>query len=273
MAALLYGGPRSVLTGMAALRRHDLPGQRPTSRGFAADQPDMIDILVPRAMQRVHAGFVRLHRTARLPELICVAGEARFVLPPRAVADAARPMTDINSVRAVVAGAVQRGLCPISLLAHELANGPVSGSGLLRKALAEVAEGVRSVAEAQLRDLVVRARLPMPMFNPRLTVNGKFLAKPDCWWPGSGVAAEADSREWHFSPHDWEQTLARHARMSAYGIVVLHFTPAQIRTRQAEVADVIRRALEAGRGRTLPRIRAIPADQSAVLAAARRSRP
>ena len=96
----------------------------------------------------------------------------------------------------------------------------------------------------------------MPLFNPRLFVGSEFPAMPDCWWPKLVVAVEADSRAWHFSPRDWEQTLARHARMSAHGIVVLHFPPKRIRHQRAEVADQIRRALVSGR--KLPQILTIP---------------
>ena len=187
---------------------------------------------------------------------------------PRAVADAVRPLTDLADVRAVVAEAVQRGRCSIQHLAEELAAGPARGSGLFRRALAEVAEGIRSAVEADLRDLIRWARLPTPLYNPRLLVGREFLAMPDCWWPESGVAGEADSRAWHFSPDDWEQTLARHARMSAHGIIVLHLTPQRIRSRRREVADEIRRALAVGR--QLPQIRTISADQSHALAVDRR---
>jgi very-short-patch-repair endonuclease len=62
-----------------------------------------------------------------------------------------------------------------------------------------------------------------------------------------------DSREYHLSPEDHERTLERHARMSAHGITVLHFTPRQIRTQPAQVAATIKSALAAARGRpTLP---------------------
>ncbi|MBO0815119.1 MAG: hypothetical protein J2P30_08230, partial [Actinobacteria bacterium] len=115
----------------------------------------------------------------------------------------------------MVASAVQQRQCPLELLADEVRDGPVRGSALLRQALAEVGVGIRSPAEADLKDLIKWARLPMPMFNPRLFVGRAFLASPDCWWPESGVAAEVDSRAWHLSPRDWENTLARHARMSA----------------------------------------------------------
>ena len=258
---MLYAGPSSVLTGAAALRRHGLSAYRP--HGDGRDQGSAMDVLVPLANRRSDAGFVSLHRTARLPEGFCVAGEVRFVFAPRAVADAVRPMTELNDVRAVVAEAVQTGRCSITHLAGELAAGPTCGSGLLRRALAEVAEGIRSVAEADLRDLIRWARLPAPLYNPRLTVDGEFLASPDCWWPESGVAGEADSRAWHFSPDDWEQTLARHARMSAHGIIVLHLTSHRIRFKRREVAEQIRRALTAGR--QLPQIRTISADQTPAL--------
>jgi hypothetical protein len=266
MAALLYAGPRSVLTGIAALRRHGLSARWP--RGNAQDQRSPVDVLVPLVNRRVDAGFARLHRTARLPAGFCIAGEAQFVFAPRAVADAVRPMTDLADVRAVVAEAVQRGRCSIQHLAEELTAGPAWGSALFRQSLAEVAEGVRSAVEADLRDLIRWARLPTPLYNPRLIVDGEFLASPDCWWPESGVAGEADSRAWHFSPDDWEHTLARHARMSAHGIIVLHLTSHRIRFKRREVAEQIRRALTAGR--QLPQIRTISADQTPALAAGRR---
>ena len=250
MAALLYAGPCGVLTGAAALRRYGLAGPR----------TDLVDVLVPAGVQKRDAGFARIHRTARLPERVAVAGGVQFALPPRAVADAVRGLADIGEVRAVVAGAVQRRKCPVGLLAAELDSGPRQGSALLRRALAEVADGVRSAAEADLRTLIKRAKLPIPMFNARLFIGRVFLASPDCWWPDAGVAAEADSRQWHLSPRDWEETLARHARMSAHGIIALHFTPGQVSAQRNEVVAAIRDALAAGASRPLPHIRALPAS-------------
>jgi very-short-patch-repair endonuclease len=63
--------------------------------------------------------------------------------------------------------------------------------------------------------------------------------------------------------------MARHARMSAHGIVVLHFPPRQIRHQREQVATIIRRALAAGR--KLPQITTIPADQRNALAVGRQS--
>lgn len=138
MAALLYAGPRSLITGSAAVRRHRL---RPAG-------PDVVDVLIPWQRRRQSAGFVRVHRTRRLPERLYVTGKIRFTKAPRAVADAARSLTRFDDVRHVVCDAVQRRACTVAELTEELEAGPAAGSALFREALAEIGDGVRSVAEA-----------------------------------------------------------------------------------------------------------------------------
>jgi len=235
MAALLYAGPRSVLTGYSALRRH----------GLADAPPAVHSLLVPPGIQRQSYGFVQLQRTARLPGQVCVSGDIRFAMIPRAVADAARALASPREVTALVAGAVQRRRCPIPLLAAELADGPVRGSALLRRALQDVTCGIRSVTEGDFRRLILRAGLPEPVFNASLYAGAQFIAVVDAWWPDAGVAAEVDSREWHLSPQDWERTLRRHASLSAHGVVVLHFTPSQLRREPGHVVATLRSALTA----------------------------
>jgi hypothetical protein len=250
MAALLYAGPVSLITGPAALFRH----------GVRVAHTEFVDVLVPTSTQRRNLEFVRMHRSTRMPELMHVRDGLRYVPVARAVADSARAMQAIGDVRAVVADAVQRGRCPLDVIAGEARSGPSRGSALLRQAVAEVGEGIRSATEGDFRGLIKHAGLPMPMFNPSLYAGGRFIARPDCWWPDAGVAAEADSREWHLSPREWERTLARHALMSAHGIVVLHFTPQQIRTQAATVVANLRAALEAGRRRPPLAIEAVRCD-------------
>jgi hypothetical protein len=134
-----------------------------------------------------------------------------------------------------------------------------------------VAQGVRSGAEADLVTLIRRSRLPIPMLNPRLFVGAELLAVPDAWWPEAGVAAEVDSREWHLSPDRWKATMARHARMSAQGIIVLHFPPSRIRTAGREVAAEIRSALAATCGRDLPAVRVESAARALIPTGTRRA--
>jgi very-short-patch-repair endonuclease len=249
LAALLYAGPGSVITASAAMRR----------LGLRTPSTSDVDVLVPAAMQRQSLSFVKLHRTTRMPDLFCVSGPIRFAMAPRAVADAARGLKDLREVRAVVAGSVQQDWCRIAELAKELDEGPMPGSARFRRVLAEVAVGVRSPAEAEFCDLLISAGLPMPMFNARLYIGDVLIAIADAWWPDAGIAAEVDSRAWHLSAEDWEQTLQRHALMTAKGILVLHFTPKQVRTEPAYVITTLRAALDAGRNASRLRVRALPA--------------
>jgi hypothetical protein len=181
-----------------------------------------------------------------------------FALPARAVADTVRALARLGDVRAVVAAAVQERRCAIAELREELAPAPSNGrTARLRTVLDEVAGGITSAPEGDFLDLIRRSDLPMPMFNPRLYLNRKFLAQPDAWWPESGVIAEVDSRQWHASPDDWEETMRRHARLGAVGIFVLHFSPHQIRAEPDRVRRALAGALAAGR--PLPGIATRPA--------------
>lgn len=250
MAALLHAGAGSVLTGLAALH----------GMGLIAAQPRCFDVLVPATRRSSSRAFVRVHRTTQMPRSVTRQGRRSYALPPRAFADAARFLSDISEIRALIAGAVQRRDCPLPALVRELSQGQRRHSAGLRRVLDEVAEGIRSVTEAEFRDLIKRARLPRPMFNPGLfTADGSFIARPDAWWPREGVAAEIDSREWHLSPADWERTMRRHARMSSHGILVLHFPPRQIRTDPATVTAAITDTLAAGAARPVLRLIARPA--------------
>lgn len=248
-AAVLYAGEPSVITGSAALAR----------MGVRVPTPDFIDVLVPRDQRRQSKDFVRIHRTVRMPARPWRSDGLHWAPPARAVADAVWGLTDMNSARALVAGAVQQGKCTVEQLSAELRAGPNQGSGALRAALEEVAEGIASVAEGDLRKVIRNGGLPKPMYNPRLFVGDEFIGSPDAWWPDAGVACEVDSREWHLSPADWERTQTRHARMSAHGIIVLHYAPRRIRSDPAGLVVEIGKALESGRQRGPLPIKAVPA--------------
>ena len=96
---------------------------------------------------------------------------------------------------------------------------------MFRSVLAEVADGIRSTAEGDLRDVIRTARLPIPLFNPSLYDGDAFLGKPDAWWQDAGVAGKVDSRAWHLSPDHWDRTRQRHDLMGVSGVIVLHFSP------------------------------------------------
>jgi len=240
MAALLYAGPKSVLTGAVAVRRHRLqcPGL------------NQVDVLVPEDVRVRSAGYVRIVRTGRMPEKFFRTNRIRFAPLARAVADATRPMANQGDVRAVVAEAIQNGRCDVASLVAELNQGPVGGSRLYRVALRECIDGSRSAAEGDLMTLIGRSDLPEPMYNAELyTADGTFLGIADVWWQRAGVAAEVDSRRYHLSPADYERTVMRHNRMAAQGINVLHFLPDTVRTEPSTVIRSLRGAIRSGAAR------------------------
>jgi hypothetical protein len=176
----------------------------------------------------------------------------------RAIVDAARQITDLAEIRELVASAGQRGKVLIAHLARQLDAGPAAGSARLRRVLAEVADAVRSAAEADLRTLIIQSRLPTPLYNPSLYVGGGF-------WPGRTCGGQEQawprrSIPWPGTllPADYERTLARHDRMIAQGIRVLHFAPRQLRIAKREVAQQIRSTLAQSTG-PLPHIVTRPA--------------
>lgn len=117
MAALLYAGDGAMITSLAALRRYQI----------RAPQGRVVQVLIPASRHRASRAFVAVQRTTRIPRRFSVAGPIQYVLPARAVADAARVLTGLADVRAVVAAAVQRQCCTVPDLAGELASGPHRG--------------------------------------------------------------------------------------------------------------------------------------------------
>lgn len=250
VAALLHAGPRSVITGPAAVRRHRL-----TCAGL-----NEIDVLIPREVRIQSTGFVHIVHTSRMPRFH-MTGPIRFAELPRAVCDAARAMARPGDVRAVVAEAIQRGRCDLASLINETNSGPSRGSRLLRLALGEVRDGVRSAAEADLRSLIEHSDVEKPMYNPALyTADGEFLGIADAWWQRAGVAAEIDSRQYHFFGESYERTLLRHNKVTAHAISVLHIPPGSLKREPSAILRDIRKSVENGNMRPPLPIVAIPVE-------------
>ncbi|MEJ3743373.1 hypothetical protein WEI85_08810 [Actinomycetes bacterium KLBMP 9797] len=223
IAAQLYCGSSSQLTGPAALRAH---GMR------YVPEDERLHMLVPHARHLSSSGFVVVQRTHRLDDRPIERGLVQVVSPARAAADTARMCEDLRAVRAIVAESVQRRLTTVPQLRAELTAGSRKGSGLLRQAIDEVSDGVRSAPEASLRDIAqATAALPPILWNPTLvTLDGVELPTPDGWIDEVGIALEVDSREHHAMPEEWARTLHRHNVLTSLGALVLHFTPTAVYT-------------------------------------------
>jgi len=242
-AALVYCGGGATLTGLSALRLH---GSRQLP-----DHP-ALHVLVPHKRRRLSTGFVIVERTIRLPEHRNVRG---FACAPiaRAAIDAARRLTNTAQGRALLAEVVQRRMCSLRELVVELSDAQIRGTALPRKVLREVNGGIRSVAEGDAKRLLTAHHIPPALWNCDIyDEQGQWLGCPDAVWLEHGVVLEIDSLEWHLSPADYRRTQARHRRMTAAGLLVVHVTPSTVRDQGPEFLDELRRTLATASSRPAP---------------------
>lgn len=155
---------------------------------------------------------------------------AEIVHTARAVADTALQYRRYRPVRALVTTAIQRQACEVEDLISELDGGPRNGSAWLRRALSDVLDGAKSIAEAEAIDVLRRCRLPEFEANvPIVTTRGVHIAEADCLWRELRSVMEVDSRAYHFSEEDWDKTRRRHSKLVRHGFSVDHHSPAEVR--------------------------------------------
>ena len=232
-----------MVTGVRALRLHGL-----------RNLPDAEDVhlLVPPGCRTGSTGFVTFERTTRIP-----APHTRLEIPlapvHRAVLDAARRQSDVDTVLAMMAESVQRRRCTVKALADELREGNQRGTAIARRALTPLLNGAHSVAEADAWMLWRDSGLPDCQWNVKLfSADGRYIATPDAWFDEVGLAWEIDSRGSHSERDNFAGTLARNARYVAAGVVVLQTLPARLRTEPGKVLAEIRAAYETAVRRPRP---------------------
>lgn len=246
--ALLYAGEGAALTGEPALLLWGVDDAQRNPR---------IPVLVEHERHRGSRERVSVFRTERMSVTTTISG-LHVVEPVRATADACRLLADVRDVRAVVTQALRSPKVRLNALSHEVDEGQRRGSALLRRVLSEYSAGVRSVAEAEARERLLRLPLPAPLFNVDLfAADGTFLARPDAYWPEASLAFEVDSRQHHGDMADWERTQRRHARLSAYGVMVMHASPQRITTAWPPLGREVVAAYHVGRSRPSARVRVV----------------
>jgi hypothetical protein len=273
-AAVLHGGEGCMVTGPANCETHGLR-YGPAAMGN-------IDVLVDEHCKVRNSGFVRVHRTTRLPtthwwidtnsaavqdslppwhvvidELAPTARPGQIPVAPtaRALVDAVRWMKlqspletlpeRLRPVRALLCEAVQRGVCSVDEIGAELCTTPRPGTALIRKAVADVIAGCRSAPECDLRDTIRRSRiLPEPRWNQPLPEFERI--KPDACWPEARLVVEVDSVAWHRHGDRYEATEKRRALYARLGWRVIPVSPFRLRTEPREIQREIEQAYQAG---------------------------
>ncbi|MGH8963152.1 MAG: hypothetical protein ACRDWT_18505 [Jatrophihabitantaceae bacterium] len=226
---LALGGPRSALSGWDALRLVGIGDARP---------PDPQVLVLTESGRSRSMGGVRIRRTDR-PFAAHTTSVNHPLLPysrvvpmARAVVDTAALYEDLRSVRAVVTSSVQKGRCSLHQLVAELGPGRTPGSRLLRQVLGEIADGARSVAEAEAAACLQRADVPAFELNvPIVDRSGTVIFVVDVLWRELRATLEVDSRECHRSDAQWQATLDRHNQLTTFGLSVTHYPPTTIRRR------------------------------------------
>ncbi|MFD8494148.1 hypothetical protein [Amycolatopsis sp. NPDC059657] len=242
-AAVLHGRDDAVVTGLWALRCHGLR---------TIPEPGEIHVLVPKERSVLSRDFVLVERTRRLPRSSVRHG-APVAPIPRAIADAARRMTERDMIQAMMSDAVQCRRCTPEAIAREVAAGAQPGSRPAREALVPLLAGAWSVAEADAWQLWQRAGLPPCQWNVKVfDADGRYLGTPDAWCDDVAFAWEIDSRKYHSGDDDFARTVARNARYAGAGVVFLQTLPARLRSNPDLVIAELRAAYAAAAARPRP---------------------
>jgi hypothetical protein len=245
-AALLYGGPRALVTGSEACRRHGMRDVHDDHR---------IHLLVPHDRQLRNSWFVTVERTKRMPEPV-VRGGVPLAPIDRAVLDSARRIRAFRPVEAMLAEAIQRKRCEVEALSEELERGCQRGTAIPRRVLARLRAGAESVAELRAVEVWRLTGLPEPQRNvPIYDDTGLLIATPDACDQHIRFAWEIDSFDFHFSRDGYARTLRRNARYAAAGYTVLQTVPSRLTTDPRGVATEIMDAWAAATARTHPSTR------------------
>jgi hypothetical protein len=164
-----------------------------------------------------------------------------------------RATPSLDGVRDLISGVIQGGLCPLEEIRREVLSAARQRTSLSRHVLAEIGEGVRSVAEAKVREVLIASGIPSPEWNIRLTwPNSTLLLSPDAYWRDVAVALEIDSLAWHLDPESYRRTKRRERLLTGAGITVIAFTPTEILNDPDHCVEEIRAVLRHAANRSVP---------------------
>lgn len=254
IAALLLGGPEAMVTGIEACRTHGL--QRGPARRTDTTTVPEVHLLVPHSRQIRSVGFVHVERTTNLPTPQVRAG-LPFSPVARACADATRRLSRHGEITELMSDAVQRRLCTVSHLAREVSASSRRGTALPNRVLRDVADGVRSAAEAAAKKLWQQAGLPEAWWNaPVHGADGRPIGTADCWVDDVAMVWEIESSEWHLDPAAHDYTVQRAARFTAAGAVYVASKPKMILSDPREVLAILRAVHAQAAARPRPPLRA-----------------
>jgi very-short-patch-repair endonuclease len=173
-------------------------------------------------------GFVVVHQSRR-PLGDAVVADLPVTAAARAAVDVAVTARRRQDVEHVVADVLQEDLADLPGLAAGTRALGRRATPWLRQTLTDVARGMRSVGEADLRRVILAEGLPEPEWNAAIvTPTGEFHL--DAYRRAAQVGAEADGTRFHLSAEDWQADLVRQNAVQGTGVRLMRFPVPRLRS-------------------------------------------
>ncbi len=213
----------------------------------------MVYVVAPYGVGVRTKSFVTVRR-AMAPIAIGARTLVPYVDTATAVVVAARSASGSRAAVALLSRALQQQHVTLAglrdardLIGHKWCRG-------VDAALVTVGVGVRSPAEKDMRDLMLTSTiLPEPRWNQWLDLgDGGPLVCVDALHPEARLVTEVEGRRYHAWADQFENMHARHERLTAAGLVVLHPTPLRIRREPTLLLQRLEQTYVGNVGRGLP---------------------
>ena len=217
--------------------------------GLRGWDSDALEVAVPHAVRAVSWGRVRVHRLRRLSGAdITVRSGLRCVAAPRSALDAASAHPSARTAAALVLAVVQQRVTPVEELGAALDSSPHRRhASVIRRALADAAEGADSVAEVDVVTLLQRAGLTRIRRQAviRTSVGPRRVDIAVDLPDGSVLVVEVDGPH-HADPSVRATDAEKDASVIAAGNRVLRIPVVMVRTQPERVLANLRAIAVAG---------------------------
>ncbi len=217
---------------------------------------------MPASRRRRDAAFVAALAPG-MPGRVVPFGPLRYALPVRAVADTVRRLDSLREVRRSWPMPSSGAVCAVPDLVAELTAGPNIGSTTFPRGADRCRRRDQVGRRGDLKDLLTRSGLPMPLFNPLVFAGGAVHRQPGRMVARARLAIEVDSREWHLSargPRQYPDSRQAHGHPPAQRAPV--HPPADPPERRPVVAEIRAVVADAARGRPPLNLRTVPRPAS-----------
>lgn len=230
LAAVMAAGPD-------ALASHRTAG---LLWGFDAVYGRIIELTVPFNEEPEPEGAV-VHRTRR-PNAVEVLNGIPITSPEKTILDLASILGD-KALSKAARSAIRLGLSTPEKMDQVVAmygGRGVKGTRRTRRVIRMVADDHSgSVAELDLKDIILDAPVPAPIQQLRVRLPDGSNAYPDFSWPDRIRIIEVDGFGAHGSPEQFEKDLRRQNALMDLGWEIRRFTATEIREDPRRVRDEV----------------------------------